>query len=629
MSIRVGDGNELRGIPGRADWLKEPLKPSTRLIVTVGNPGGFDFSTDSSKADVPIKVTAVAAGRLPTVSGAYDSVQSVVIAGSHQFSLDQAGALQQWVASGGRLVISVPQDVSTARQSVQPFESWLPVTIGNESVTVREFGSLEAFAGKNLRIPQKSTLSIPGLRTSAGEVLAASRSDAFLVQAPYGMGTVTVLAMDLTTSPLNEWAALSSFCARLVGVRSSGEGLEKNIAKGSQLSSTGITDLATQLNATQEDFAQVHRASPWFAMGLLLVFLLVIGPLDYVVVHRVLKKPHATWISFPCLVVCSGFFAAWIANSSNGTVRHANQLNIVNFDVATSQAFAKHFVTLYSPTTIQSNVHVQAMPLARGADNRSATQVVWQGVPETTFGGMLRPTSLDQGGTYQQHSDGSLTQLPLMQWSTKALVADSSQAVQGLVECDLQASATGRLSGTIMHHFPEPIEDWMLVYRNVVYRYLKVKDDPQSLPLPQDQLWRVDQPRVFTREIRPLMTGVLTMATPKFGQPSPKEPANRLSNYDPLSLDPASVIRTVTFHEEIGGERYTGLTNNLLANEDLSRLLRLGRAVLFGRLRHPVAKVEWDKTTVEADREVTFVRLILPVKRSTEVIKQLPRVVPP
>ena len=100
------------------------------------------------------------------------------------------------------------------------------------------------------------------------------------------------------------------------------------------------------------------------------------------------------------------------------------------------------------------------------------------------------------------------------------------------------------------------------------------------------------------------------------------------TTYDPLSLDPARLVRVMTFHDDLGGERYTGLTNQILGDEDLSQLLKLGRAILFGRLSQSVASIQQNQTTFEPDRQISFVRLILPVVRSTEVIKELRRVVP-
>ncbi|WP_157605147.1 DUF4350 domain-containing protein [Schlesneria paludicola] len=627
VGIQVNDGTEQRTAPGTADWLREPLRPSVRLIVTIGQPQGFVWESDSSLRGVEVRVADIKASALPTNPLAYDSISVLVIAGAAELSTAQAKAVRQWVAGGGRLIISLPQDASAARQSIQSLSDWLPVAVGEQPVVVREFAGLEAYAAKNLRIPHTTTLSIPSVRVETGEVLAASRSDAFLVRAPLGLGMVTVLALDLTKPPLVEWKALPSLCARIAGLGTTGESNEKAAAKGTQLSSTGITDLQTQLNAIQEHFEKVQRGSPWFTMTLMLALMIVLGPLDYLLVHRILKRPQLTWVTYPLLVIITAGSTAWLAVSWNGTARHANQLDIVNVDVATSTATGRHLVTVYSPVTSQSDVSVTPLPLVEGTNASNSTQLIWQGVPEANFGGMLRPMGIEQGAKYWQQSDGQLSELPVMQWSSKALVAQSVQSVPNLVECDLKSSATGRLIGTITHRFSSPIEDWMVVYKNVVYRHLKQKDDVATLPLPSKQVWRVEQPGVHSRELRPYLTGMITMATPRFGERTVTEVTHHQSTYDPLSLDPASVIRILTFHDEVGGERYTGLTNQLLGSEDCSHLMKMGRAILVGRLSQPVATIQQDQQALEPDRQATFIRLILPVAPASEVIRDLRRVV--
>ncbi len=623
--VVVGVGTEtIRGFPDRVDWLKPPLEPSTRLIVTVGDPGGFDFESNAINSGPRIRIATMKAAELPTNALAYDGLTSLVLAGETEVSESQSNAIREWVTSGGRLVISLPNDSAVARRSLM---QWSPIKVSEKPVTVREFGSLEAFAGKNIRIPQNSALSIPSLQFEVGEVLAASRSVPFMVRAPFGMGSITVLALDLTTNPLSEWKGLSTFCSRLSISDGRPDVSEKGVNKGTQLSSTGITDLATQLHAVQENFEQIHRASPWFAMGCLLSLLVVIGPIDYLIVHRILKKPHLTWVTFPLFAAVGTVLASSFATASNQTSYRANQLNIVNVDVALASARERHFVNLYSPTTSQSSINIQPESLAPGSTTKSKARVIWQGVPESTFGGMLRKTGIENGAHYQQQPDGELTQIPLLQWSSKELIGESVQSVEGLIDCSLKASATGSLSGTLLHRFSSPIEDWMIVYQNRVYRHLKTRDDSKPLPLPPKQVWRVEQPGVFQRELRPFLTGILTMATDRFGSRS-SDVIRQKSNYDPLSRDPLELIRILTFHSELGGEQYTGLTNQLLNDEDCSHLLKLGRAILFGRLSQSLASIERDHQPLEPDRQTSFVRLILPVTRSGEVLKELKRVLP-
>ena len=59
----------------------------------------------------------------------------------------------------------------------------------------------------------------------------------------------------------------------------------------SRLTQTGITELATQLDATQDEFPSVTRVTTWPVMGLLVALLLVIGPIDYLFVHKLLNRP--------------------------------------------------------------------------------------------------------------------------------------------------------------------------------------------------------------------------------------------------------------------------------------------------------------------------------------------------
>jgi hypothetical protein len=634
LEIRLArdDGTQeamLTGVAGKSDWVPLPLLPATRLIVTVGKPAGFESIASSVSAGLQVKVVEIEASDLPTNGLAFDGVYSLVIAGSADLQPGQIDALQAWVAAGGRLIISLPTDQAAARKALP---EWVPVRIAEQPITVREFGGLEAFSGKNLRIPQTSSLTIPKLEIDSGEVLAASRANPFLVRVPSGIGSVAVLAMDLTTSPLKDWKGLTPFCARLTGNSQNSDSIEKGvnkgINKGAQLSSTGITDLSTQIHAIQDHFDEVKRVSPWFAMIGLLGLLLIIGPLDYLIVHRLLKRPHWTWITFPLFVVGASVVASALANSSNGRSFRANQLNIVNVDVSSNSVHARHYLSLYSPQTVQTSLTMEPVSLIKDPQQKPVGRISWEGVPEATFGGMLREKGLEQGALYEQPANGELNQIPIMQWSSKSLVGDSISSAEGLVECQLRATPAGSLTGTILHRFATPIEDWMIVYQNRVYRQLKSRDDPRSIPLKQEQVWRVEQPSVFQRELRPYLTGILTMATPRFGARAASDPAHQHSSYDPLSLDPLNVIRILTFHDEVGGERYTGLTNQMLHDQDCSQLIKLGRAVLFGRIDQPLATLRQDQQVLTPDREASFVRLILPVYKSGELMNDLKRVVP-
>jgi len=623
-----GSGNGKAGqtaVPGGL------LDPSERLIVTVGNPPGFDPSDPAARFARTV-VSEVA--DLPVDSRAYDSVSLLVIAGRSILSAEQAQGVRDWVAGGGRLLISLPATVSVAQEVIAPFADWLPVTLASDPVTVTEFSKLEFYAGKNVRIPFVGRLSIPGVRIGHGEILAISRDEVLLARAPCGLGSVTVLALDITQPPLSNWNELVSLGKRLAetsqDVVVSTSGPSRNL----QLSSTGITDLATQLHAVQEDFQGIRRASPWTVMGILGLLLLVIGPLDYVIVHRVFKKPRVTWITLPIWVALAVLVSTSLAAMWNGNEFRVNQLNLVNLDVASSTGHQRLWTNLYSPVSERRSISVGSRIASDGSTSkptglkiRESQHSGWSGIAESVFGGMLRPANLQVGSAdYRLSDDNVVDGLPLMQWSSKPLLTEVHGSIDGLVESNLQSNGFGQLSGTITHRLPGAIEDWVLAYGNRVYRHKKTRDDNQSIPLAARTVLRVDQPNVFPRELRAFLTGKVAteMRTPG----SQSADLNQHVDYDPLSREPGDILRTLTFHNEVGGVKYTGLTNRLLEQEDLSHLLRMGRAVLFGRLDASIAEVRIDGQATVPNRESTFVRIILPVKRvGADVRRPLERLI--
>ena len=596
------------------------LDPAERLIVTVGNPPGFNLGIADTSGI--FRTIALSVDELPVDARAYESVSLLVIAARSVVSVEQADAIRDWVSRGGRVLFSLPTELKSARDVFQPFANWLPVTLAAEPVTVSEFGKLEFYAGRNVRIPFAGRMPIPSIKIRQGEALAGSREEALLVRSPFGLGSVTVLALDVTQPPLSKWTELPALGHRLAETSFETATTTTAPSRNLQLSSTGVTDLATQLHAVQEDFAGVNRASPWLAMGLLIAFLLAIGPLDYVIVHKVLKWPRGTWITLPLWVVLVTVLCSSLATSWNGTSFKINQLNLVNFDVSSSTCHQRLWTNVYSPATERRSISVKSAIAPERSGSSDSRQSGWSGIAETAFGGMLRPASVGVGNAdYRLAADASIEGLPLIQWSSKPLVTEVHTSIEGLVDSDLQSNGIGQLSGTLTHRFPGPIEDWLLAYGNRVYRHKKSRDDPQSLPLSPRQVLRVDQPNVFPRELRALLTGKVATGTQKPGSQG-SDVASQFTSYDPMSLDPDNILRILTFHNEVGGTKYTGLTNRLLETEDLSHLLKLGRAVLFGRLKAPVATVQLDGKQISPDRETTFVRIVLPVKKVGSDIKR-------
>jgi hypothetical protein len=96
--------------------------------------------------------------------------------------------------------------------------------------------------------------------------------------------------------------------------------------------------------------------------------------------------------------------------------------------------------------------------------------------------------------------------------------------------------------------------------------------------------------------------------------------------YDPTSQDPHELWRMISFHEAVGGERYTGLSNSLLAELEMTGLVQSGRGVLIGELEQPLSQVVVNQQATPASRQLTLVRLVIPIEQIDRAApNQLPK----
>ena len=60
-------------------------------------------------------------------------------------------------------------------------------------------------------------------------------------------------------------------------------------------------------------------------MAWMLAVIVVVGPLDYLLVHRVLRRPHATWFTLPVCMIAAAALGARSAQSWNTSAARSNQ----------------------------------------------------------------------------------------------------------------------------------------------------------------------------------------------------------------------------------------------------------------------------------------------------------------
>jgi hypothetical protein len=531
----------------------------------------------------------------------------------------QNNALKEWVqVRGGHLIISLGSRVQEFQAS--KLGQWLNLPLEKED-EVRQLGGLEAYSGHPQPLKIDRPVSIVQLQSSvSGQVLAQALGIPLLVQMPSGFGRVSFLAVDLDKPPLSTWAGSELMLRRLQrGDR--GDLARDNRSQGTQLAKSGINDLSSQLYTAEEEFRGVNRVSLWFVMLLLATYIVIVGPLDYVLVHRWLKRPNLTWITFPLWVIGGGLLAVLLANSLNGRQLMAKQLELLDLDAGSGVVRARSWVTLYSPKTSLRKIELDTAPSEWSRNPQSPAfvpAVNWLALAENRVGGLYR-----EGGVqltqrqYRRNADGTgIEDYPLQVWSTGRFGGEWSAGGTSLVESKLISSGFGQLTGSIKLRLPETLEDCLLAYGNRVYFPVVYLDRKKTSNLPKFYTWDIGRGQPLEqRELRGYLTEIYTKQIKRDNSKAGPDVLDFSKAYDPSRRDLPYIMRMLSFHQAAGGRDYTGLRNDVLESLDLSQHLRMGRAVLMGRLRKSSAQWNVDGQPVADPEPMTYVRLVLSVEK--------------
>lgn len=175
-------------------------------------------------------------------------------------------------------------------------------------------------------------------------VVAAEGGDKpLIVTANRGCGQVTLLLFSPEREPFRSWQNLPTFWAWLndkPGALRVSEDSRQTVG----LSSDGIFGAMIGTR-------QVHKLAVTWLLGLLLVYLLVIGPLDRYWLRRI-GRPMLTWITFPCYVVMFSMLIYVIGYKLRAGDSEWNELHVVDVLGKGEQARlrGRTYASVYSPS---------------------------------------------------------------------------------------------------------------------------------------------------------------------------------------------------------------------------------------------------------------------------------------
>jgi hypothetical protein len=439
--------------------------------------------------------------RLPNRWYGYQGVDLIVLCTSNREFVnglinDQNNhkeALAEWVRRGGRLVISCGKNQDSVAQLLAHKAMALNVPVAiTGSLNQDRLVSVEDWVlNSQSRLVNAPSAKNPDGRAPPIEVAKLERKPGsdldqliprgeagplLMCRWPAGLGQVTLTAFDLDALPFSGWSSQGEFWKRLQQVTRTNP---VALPGGQQMRYAGMEqenkDLASSMEKNLESFQEVSVISFGWVALFIFIYILIVGPLDYLFLKKVVKRLELTWITFPTVVLVVSAVAYFAAYSLKGHDLRINKVDLVDIDLEGGQEYGNTWFTLFSPRIQLYTIGVEPTapawtPEPERDKIRSGITVSWMGRPEESYGGFQKPRSQSlfrRTYDYDTDADGLLG-VPIQVWSTKSFAASWERplaAGRPPVTANLYRRA-GQvvLSGEITSQLPGVLEDAALIY---------------------------------------------------------------------------------------------------------------------------------------------------------------------
>jgi hypothetical protein len=321
------------------------LAPGDRLVLIASDPpDAFNFIGDVRAPSGSTSALAfLRTDQFPDYTFALDSADVIVFDNVDTAALTDAqrDAIKQWVMGGGHLILTGGPN---AQLALSGFSDIAPARVNSALINTSSeaLAALAAPAAIEPVAPAPTqTVTAVRLEMAAGNVrtLAGSAETPLIMRREVGRGIVDQLAFDPALAPLRDWGGRAALFSALLGGRVGipndagliGEGADASVAA-----------------------AALTAASPPSALvvgGFFALYVLVIGPLNFVLLRRMRRQSWA-WFTVPTIVIGFTLLGLLTGFRLRGNNPHVHRLSVTLGDAALADARAFNVFGLFSPRRV-------------------------------------------------------------------------------------------------------------------------------------------------------------------------------------------------------------------------------------------------------------------------------------
>lgn len=420
----ASDQASIRNVPP-ADRIYASISPSTVNLGPYGTANALHSQANWTLANIPTQASALSALNVLYL----DSVDATTL------TQEQISAIHTWVLNGGHLIIAGDSNVSTLPADLLPFH---PEGI----TTASDFSVLERLNRRG-DAPQEEMLIATG--TVTGRILAENADGIpYIIRHELGYGTVDYLTFSMATPQILRWRGAGDLVTSLL-----------TTVQPVPPWARGFFDWSSSRSALEIMPGLTLLPSVWSLILFLGVYVIVIGPLNYLVLSWMNRRDYA-WVTIPLSIVLFSVIAYSLGFELRGETVTLNRLNVVQSVNHSDESQVDQLVGLLSPQRGSYNLSLSGnTPLRPLEDHVGLINLDRQSIVE-----------IQQSNQFEA-KDFTVDASFMMGFTAQGTIP--RPAINGEVTVTIEADGTKTLHGYIQNNSGLTLTDPVIITAGIIH----------------------------------------------------------------------------------------------------------------------------------------------------------------
>lgn len=310
------------------------IQDRLHVIVTDDTAAGVILNKVRSAGHESLQVNWTV-GNIPDYGTALAALDTLWFVGAdtEQMTVQQQAALEDWVLAGGHLIVTGGANWQTDTVGLRNLLPFTPT--GSDAV--QDLNGLAAYTNTDANLAERTVITTGEIKPDAA-ILAANDDDTpLLIRWQYGSGTVDFLAADPALEPLRSWQAQDSLWYQIA-----------TTGYPRPMWTQGVINLQ-QAATAMAILPGIELLPPVTSLlGYLLAYILLIGPVNYIILNRLNRRGWA-WITIPLCILAFSVVAWSVGFNLRGNEITVSRIQVVQTWQDSTTAKLERLISVLAP----------------------------------------------------------------------------------------------------------------------------------------------------------------------------------------------------------------------------------------------------------------------------------------